>query len=98
MKHERIMELLKEAVSATTARRNSICCELSEATAALDADGVYEIDTPEAGLHLVVNDLFFELEKNHPDLFPTFFPVFSMLCGNREKGGIICDIRWDLVD
>jgi len=42
----------------------------------------------------ILTFLFYEVEKNRPDLFPFLFPIFALLCGDREKSAELADIDW----
>jgi len=91
--------LLEEAArrDCSWKRRNEIQCLLGAASAAMGADGVYEIDNPEAGMHLVLGKLYTDTIQNRRELLPSLFPVFAVICGDREEGFICADVDWSLV-
>ncbi|MFA6322034.1 MAG: hypothetical protein WCX71_00985 [Candidatus Buchananbacteria bacterium] len=99
MKQEEIKALLEEAAKPTcsSVRRNDIHCRLSEASAAMGENGVYEVDNPEAGLIVLLDRLFISTLKNRPELLPTLFPAFAVICGDRDEDLIIAQIDWSLV-
>lgn len=88
MKPAYIHHLLVEASTADWRRANAIQCELGAATAAMRDDGTYEIDTPAAGIHALLDALFVKLYQETPQLLPAMLPVFAMICGD-EKGTIL---------
>ena len=98
MRQDHIKALLEEAAKPDCdwQRRTIIQCELCDACAAMGSDGVYEIDNPAAGLHLVINNLYFQTLQSAPDKLPSLFPVFAMICGDRDPQFLIADINWDL--
>ncbi|MCR4328790.1 MAG: hypothetical protein NUV53_04785 [Patescibacteria group bacterium] len=96
MNQKELKLLLQEAASPDCPwqRRNEIQCKLGEASPAMRADGVYEIDGREAGMHLVLNQLYVDTIQNRPDLLPSLFPAFAVICGDREEGIICADVDW----
>jgi len=99
MEQRKIMELLQEAASpsCTWERQNEIHCLLGAATAALDEDGIYEVDTEAAGMSNALDCLFTDTCKNRRDQLPALFPFFATICGNREEGMLVADVDWSLV-
>ena len=99
MNQRELKVLLEEAAKpeCTPRRRNSIQCLLGEASAAMGKDGVYTINGREAGMHLVLNALYVDTLNNRPELLPSLFPIFAIICGDREEGFICAHIDWSLV-
>ncbi len=98
MDQRQIKRLLEEAAKpdCQSQRLNEIQCALGAATAAMGKDGVYKIEGREAGIHLVLNDLFVSTLEYEPELLPSLFPVFALLCGDRDSS-LLADINWTLV-
>lgn len=93
---EKIKDLLAEAANPKCAphRRNEIQCELGHATAAMRPNGVYDIDSREAGILVVIEHLYVDTLQNRPEILPALFPVFALACGDRDNGLIVTDIDW----
>jgi hypothetical protein len=100
MKQQVLKALLEEAANdnCSPQRRNEIQCELDEATAAMGEEGVYKITGREAGLSLVLDALYVHTIQNRPELLPSFFPTFAIICGDRDEGMLIADVDWSLID
>lgn len=100
MKQSELKALLKEAANPECSwqRRNEIQCKLGDATAAMNEDGVYKIEGREAGLHLLLDSLYVSTVQNRPELLPTLFPAFAIICGDREEGILVADVDWSIVD
>lgn len=100
MDQKRIKELLTEASrpECSVQRQNQIQCEMGQATSALKPDGVYSIHGPEAGIHLILDALYSGTAEHKRELLPSLFPVFALLCGDREKGVLISDIDWSSIN
>lgn len=100
MEQRELKALLDEAANPKCSwqRRNEIQCKLGEATAAMGKDGVYELEGREAGLHLLLEALYVSTIQNRPELLPTLFPTFAIICGDREEGILIADVDWAIVD
>ena len=81
---EKIKALLEEASTADPKRANQIQCELSQASAAYDAERQgYMIHTPAAGVDALISALFVKLYQESPELLPSMLPVFAIACGPR---------------
>jgi hypothetical protein len=89
MTPQEILALLIEASTADPKRANKIGCILTESTAALGPDGVFEIDSPAAGIHLCVEALYFKLCRDNPQLLPSMLPFFDMACGERNPDSLL---------
>jgi hypothetical protein len=91
--------LLEEAArpDCSWERRNAIHCQLTDASPAFGQDGVFEIEGRGAGMHLLLEKLYVEVGHHRPELLPTLFPVFSLICGDRKDGVLCADIDWSLV-
>lgn len=49
------------------------------------------------GLSLVFSQLYDSARRHRPDLLLSLFPVFAILCGDRDEGSVVCDVEWSLV-
>ena len=98
MQQEKIRELLIEASQCNCSwqRRTQIQVDLKNASAALGHDGVYEIDTKAAGLALILEKLYVDTLEVAPHILPSLFPVFALICGDREQSFVVADIEWDI--
>ncbi len=99
MNQKELKSLLDEAAQndCSWQRRNEIHCMLGKASPGMGADGVYEIDTPGAGIQAVLDELWVETVQNRPQLLPALFPAFAVMCGDREDGTINAGVDWSLV-
>lgn len=99
MNQRELKTLLDEAAQqyCSRQRRNEIQVELAEASPALRADGVYENKGREAGMLLVLEQLYTETATHRPDLLSSLFPAFAVICGDRQDGAICADVDWSLV-
>lgn len=90
-----VMRLLEEAVTARGQRGIEIHNQL--------AHQVYGSTVEEAedvrgqGLQVLLNEIFVSTLKHDPRLLPMFFPVFAILCGDRDDS-IIAEIEWNVFD
>ncbi|MEY2664633.1 MAG: hypothetical protein RIT04_441 [Candidatus Parcubacteria bacterium] len=91
MNQKRIKDLLIEASqpNCTHQRRNQIHVELSKATV-----GSRETDTPAAGVCVVLDILYVDTIKHHPERLPSLFPAFAVMCGDRPDSDLVADIDW----
>jgi len=98
MNQKELKALLQEAADPNCSwqRRNEIQCKLGQASPAMGADGVYEIEGREAGMHLVLDKLYVDTIQHRPELLPSLFPVFAVICGDRKEGIICADVDWSL--
>ena len=99
MNQKELMALLQEAATpgCTWERQNEIQCILGSASPAMRDDGVYEIEGREAGMQLVLDHLYVDVIQNRPELLPSLFPVFAVICGDRQEGLICASVDWSLV-
>lgn len=101
MKQRELKALLEEAAKpdCTWQRRTQIQYRLGKATGAIGNDGIYETEgQKEAGFKLLLNALYVTTVQNRPELLPTLFPTFAVICGDCEEGVLIADVDWSLVD
>jgi hypothetical protein len=73
-------------------RRNEIQCEFEKAMVPGE-DGEGE----EAGLLLLLTSLYASTVQNRPELLPTLFPTFAIICGDRKEDMLIADVDWTIV-
>ena len=100
MRQKEVKALLEEAAKpgCSWQRRTEIQCQLCEATAAMGKNGVYKIKGRKAAFHMLLNDLYMDTLNNRPDLLPTLFPFFAVICGDRKEGYIVADhVDWGIV-
>lgn len=99
MNQKELMELLQEAAKPNCSlwRRNEIGRKLYEASPATREDGALEIDGREAGMQLILSSLYQDTLENRPALLPMMFPVFAMICGDRQEGMICANVDWSLI-
>lgn len=97
MKQKEIRRLLEEAsqLHCTWQRRNQIQCQLGEASAAVCGDGA---ESRVAGLQLILDKLYVDTLKSYPGYLPKLFPVFAMICGERDNRMLVTDVNWYLCD
>jgi len=101
VKQEDLKKLLIEAASPTCSpvRQSQIQILLSEASAAMNEHGVVVRDDGRlAGMLFLLEDLYVETLKHRPELLPTFFPVFAIVCGDRDEECVVADVDWNLVN
>jgi len=60
----------------------------------------YKITNPAESrlLKLLINELYLDTSMNRPDLLPTLFPAFVMLCSYSESESIVENVDWSIVD
>jgi len=50
------------------------------------------------GIKSVFNNLYVETIENRPELLPTLFPAFAVMCSERDDGMVITTrIDWELM-
>ena len=87
MKERRILDLLREAATCDDRRFNQI-------QSALGAE-VYDVGTLNTpGLKLVLDALIVSARESCPKRLPNLYPVFALLCGDREDGKMVAEIDW----
>ena len=109
MKQEQIKEVLDEAAhpNCTWQRRNEIQCLLADGvresrnkdfpdTVSISKAAEYQLDTNTKveAFMLIMSTLYVDLCQKRPQDLPLFFPVFAMLCGDRDAKYLIADIEW----
>ena len=99
MNQRELKTLLDEAAKPDCSwqRRNEIQCRFGDDSPAMRADSVYETEGRGAGMHIVLDKLYVDTIENRPELLPVLFPVFAIICGDREDGMICADVDWSLV-
>lgn len=104
MKQQQILALLKEATALKFdnindpdfQRLNKIQIELTEAVYQ-DHEGQDPFNSRAAGFQTIVGHLFVDTFRNRPDYLPALFPVFAVLCGDRDVM-ILSDVDWSLLE
>ncbi len=98
MRQKEIKALLEEASQPDCPwqRRNQIQCRLVEALAMYrPVRGRAGIERAEQ-LKLLLEKLYVDTLKNYPRYLPKLFPVFAMICGDRDDDMIVADVAWYL--
>lgn len=100
MKQQELKALLKEAANPKCSwkRRNEIQCFLNESMVATGDHSVHKTKSREDGINLILDTLYMSTLENRPQLLPTFFPVFAIICGDRKNGRLIAEVDWSIVD
>lgn len=98
MKQKELMALLEEAAKpdCTVRRRIDIQCLLRAATVAGKKSGGYEIRGSAGTIVAILDMLYDDTVKNRPEILPSLFPIFALLCGDREKRMETAQIDWSL--
>ncbi len=107
MQQKRILELLQEASqpNCTLARANQIELELREGCPKhVDQEnprgGERENGYEEGrcdGHDEVINSLFVDTFEKRRELLPSLFPLFAMICGDKDDNMMRADIDWSLL-
>jgi len=66
--------------------------------AVAESDEQNDFEGREDGLVGLLGQIYYSTLQNRPELLPTLFPVFAIICGDREKGSIIADVDWTLTE
>ena len=101
MKQIELKKLLIEATEpgCSEERRDEILQMLKECTNYMGADWCMISGHRAAPLQLFIKELFTGTLKNRPELLPSLFPAFAVLCGDREKKTEhTIPVEWELVD
>lgn len=100
MEQRHVMSLLKEAASPGCHyhRRNQIQCKLSEAASEKDRTGAGFDEGKKEGIKLVLDKLYADTLEHNPELLPSLFPVFAIICGDRKKGMLCANVDWTLLN
>lgn len=98
MNQKELKRLLEEASKpgCSGKRINEIHCLLDEACAALQSNGVFSSGDTAAGIMLVLDKLFVDTVDKRRALLPSLFPVFALICDDRDRGVYLADINWSL--
>ena len=93
MDQKRIMELLQEAAQI----KNPIDNRFNEIGAELGSQVAHRRKDRHEG---IVHGLFFDaVQNNRQRLLPSLFPVFALLCGDRdETKSVVAPVDWSLMD
>ena len=99
MDQREIKSLLQEACNqdCSWTRRTEIQCEFGKASAAMGVNGIYKAEGPGSGLIAFLDELYIDTLVNRPEFLLSLFPVFAMICGDREGGSICTGVDWSLV-
>ena len=90
MQQCKIKQLLEEAAkSSDRQRKHQIRVALHNA--------VYKEDTRGVGIALLLDSLYLQVLQNCPDRLPNFLPLFTLGCGDRDRG-VLGDIDWENID
>lgn len=97
MKQQKVKELLEEAAKSdcTWQRRTDIQCLLRAATAA-GKSGKYKSSRSVSGLLVALDTLYVQTIENKPEILPSLFPFFAIVCGDREEEMIYANVDWSL--
>jgi|GEM_PF-2491866 len=82
------------AEECTRRRLGEIMLEFLDESPAMLSDGTYDIDGQGSLARPIIEELFISVAENRRSAFPDLFPVFAVLCGDRENGVLIADIDW----
>jgi len=89
-----VVKIFLEAVVTSAGTEISIIsCALCDAIVPANKDF-----SQEEGMRLIASKLIHNMHKYRPDLLPTLFPVFAMMCGDRgDDDLVVADINWSLM-
>ena len=62
-----------------------------------DSDDSDSINTRYEGMCLVFEALFNKTLDNNPGYLPKLFPVFALLCGDKEDDMLVAKIDWTVL-
>lgn len=95
MKIKKINKLLVEASKKETSniRLNEIQCILNKEVIKSN-----NFEDRNAGILLIMDELYVSTIKNNPKLLPTLLPVFALICGDRKSNSIVADIDWSFIN
>ena len=98
MHQEELMDLLREAgnLGCSEVRRRQIWDVLNAAApSALAGDGTFKLQSPEAGMRAVLDQLWKDTVLVRPEYLPKLFPAFAILCGDRHDSESLCStVDW----
>ena len=98
MEQTKLMNLLREAAKpdCTKKRRKEIKVTLTKACQTITNNELAEDRGRKSTIIMTVTHLYTMTLKECPEHLPMLFPLFSLLCGNRDPNTYICDkIDWD---
>jgi len=100
MKQQEIMSLLQEATTLSEKknpqRLNEIQRLLNDAVFKETANSP-KFDYPGAELEMIVDALFVSIIRNQAQALPLLFPLFALLCGDRNSwDGMLAKINWTI--
>ncbi len=99
MKQSEIMLLLKEASNPECPNKRAIEIqailgdEITSRECRTDRERV-TMDVFDA----IFNELFCNTKRHKPDLLPSQFPIFAILCGDVPKGSFFSEVDWGIMD
>lgn len=94
MDQETLKNLLEEAAAPDCGlqRRSQIQVLLGDAVFRCGADKRGD------GIRVILDSLYCDIIQHRPELLPTMFPAFAIMCGENRDGMIIASVDWSLVD
>ena len=94
MNQRDLMTLLKEAMKSecSSQRRCEIQCSLCNAI------GEYVNDPKRSVIRTLLELLYTDTLQNRPELLPTLFPFFAIVCGDHEEKYIFADVDWSIME
>jgi hypothetical protein len=100
MNQARILALLHEAASpkCSEERLMNILCIFEQESFALTRHKSFQSTTPESGIVFLMDRLFEKIVEHDRSQFPALFPVFALICGDKEEGALTApEIHWSTV-
>ena len=99
MNQVELKALLNEAAKpgCSVQRQNEIQCLLAHASPAMQSDGTYEPGGCGMGMLMVLEKLYVDTLQNRPELLPSLFPAFAVICGDRQDHLMYADVDWSLI-
>lgn len=95
MNQKDLMTLLVEATTAEPKRANEIHARFENAVIGNDMI-MHGRDDREAGIRLVLDELYSQTMNENPALLPALFPVFAIICGLDKLGYPTAEVDWDV--
>ena len=92
MDQRAIMALLIEATTANDRRINEIQGLFVKAAHGGDKEILSTKDRA-AGIRIVLEKLYVDTYTENPALLPTLFPVFAIICGDKDRT-VVADVDW----
>lgn len=97
MKQGQILELLKELAEPDCTLRR--CATIHGLLTDAAAGGNTVEDDMKGGMAVIMDALFVQTMMNNSALFPSLFPIFAMICGDREDpaDSMTEKVEWELM-